>query len=101
MNTILEQIIRWGVPFVCGGIVGAVTFGWKFFSAIRTGLQCLLRAEIIRSHEKYMERRYCPIYARESLRRAYKAYHVLGGNDVATSLYNDLMKLPTEGEHHG
>lgn len=61
---------------------------------LEAGVQCLLRAEIIRSHEKYTERGKCPIYAREALTIAYKAYHALGGNDVATELYNDLMELP-------
>lgn len=62
--------------------------------ALEDGLQCLLRAEIIRTHDKYTSRGYCPIYAKESLRRAYKAYHNLGGNDIATALYNACMLLP-------
>ena len=61
---------------------------------IENGVQCLLRAEIIRSHDKYTARGYCPIYAKESLRRAYTAYHNLGGNDIATALYNDCISLP-------
>ena len=61
---------------------------------LEAGVQCLLRAEIIRSHEKYTERGKCPIYAREALTKAYKAYHALGGNDVATDLYNEIMELP-------
>lgn len=61
---------------------------------IENGLQCLLRAEIIRSHDKYTERGYCPVYAKEALTRAYTAYHALGGNDVATALYNACMLLP-------
>lgn len=61
---------------------------------IENGLQCLLRAEIIRSHDKYKDRGYCPLYAKEALTRAYKAYHALGGNDVATSLYNECMTMP-------
>lgn len=69
---------------------------------IEDGLQCLLRAEIIRSHEKYTARGYCPIYARESLDRAYAAYHNLGGNDIATSLYKECMELPKHpSEHNG
>ena len=39
---------------------------------------------------------YCPLYAKEALTRAYKAYHALGGNDVATELYHDCIALPTE-----
>ena len=64
--------------------------------AFEDGLQCLLRAEIIRSHDKYTARKYCPIYAKESLRRAYTAYHNLGGNDIATGLYNECMALPEQ-----
>lgn len=63
---------------------------------IEDGVQCLLRAEIIRSNEKYLHKGYCPIYAKESLKRVYDAYHALGGNDVATHLYNELMELQEE-----
>lgn len=60
---------------------------------IEDGLQCLLRAEIIRAHEKYTAQGYCPIYAKESLRRVYTAYHNLGGNDIATALYKECLEL--------
>lgn len=63
---------------------------------VANGTQCLLRAEIIRSHEKYIDRGYCPVYAKESLTREYQAYHNLGGNDVATALYEQLMALPND-----
>ena len=63
---------------------------------VEDGLQCLLRAEIIRSHEKYMAKGYCPIYAKENLKRAYGAYRALGGNDVATDLYHECMALPVD-----
>lgn len=63
-------------------------------SNLEDGLQALLRIEIIRSHDKYMERKYCPVYAKESLSRAYNAYHTLGGNDVATELYHKVIELP-------
>lgn len=64
--------------------------------AVENGVQCLLRAEIIRQYEKWIDRRYCPLYAKEALRREYAAYHALHGNDVATGLYNEVMALPTE-----
>jgi hypothetical protein len=43
-----------------------------------------------------MDRGYAPHYAKEALTKAYKAYHNLKGNDVATGLYNEVMKLPSE-----
>lgn len=92
----LDTFISWLIPFLCGG---AVTFAGTMLiklKAIKNGLQCLLRAEIIRSHEKYKERGYCPIYAKEALTMAYNAYHALKGNDVATALYKECLELPTE-----
>ena len=68
--------------------------------AIEDGLQCLLRAEIIRCHDKCTDRGYCPIYAKESLRRAYTAYHNLGGNVIATQLYKECMALPEHREEN-
>ena len=65
---------------------------------LENGVQSLLRAEIIRSHEKYMDRKYCPVYAREALSRAYEAYHALGGNGTITGLYNQIIALPTDKE---
>ena len=68
---------------------------------LENGVQSLLRAEIIRSHEKYMDKGYCPVYAREALNRIYESYHALGGNGTMTELYKQVMALPTdkEGEH--
>ena len=68
--------------------------------SVADGLQCLLRAEIIRAHDKYTQKHFCPIYAKESLTRAYAAYHALGGNDVATDLYRQCMELPESEEHN-
>lgn len=97
---VLEIVLKWLIPFLCGGVAtGCITYikmHRKRETALETGVQCLLRAEIIRNHDKYMERKHCPIYAKEALRRAYTAYHALGGNDVATRLYDEVMELPTE-----
>ena len=42
------------------------------------------------------DRGYCPIYAKETLKHVYEAYHNLGGNDVATKLYHTLLEMPEE-----
>jgi hypothetical protein len=97
-NEIVEKVIAWAVPFVLGGTLSAVLSWLLFFRAIRDGLQCLLRAEIIRQNEKWTAKRYCPIYAKQALSRAYKAYHALKGNDVATALYDEVIELPERKE---
>lgn len=67
-------------------------------SALKNGMQSLLRNNIIDAHDKYTKKRYCPIYAKESLTKTYEAYHALGGNGVITKLYNDIMALPETAE---
>lgn len=64
--------------------------------AIAEGVQSLLRENIVHNYNKYQDREYCPIYAKESIKRVYEAYHKLGGNDVATKLYNTLLEMPEE-----
>lgn len=64
--------------------------------AIADGVQCLLRDSIVRDFNKYTEKGFCPIYAKETIKRAYKAYHALDGNDVATELYNKILEMPEE-----
>lgn len=67
-------------------------------NAIAEGVQSLLRENIVHNYNKYQDREYCPIYAKESIKRAYEAYHNLEGNDVATKLYNTLLDMPEEPE---
>ena len=64
--------------------------------AIAEGVQSLLRESIVNSFNRYSDRGCCPIYAKESIKKVYKAYHNLGGNDVATELYNKVLKMPEE-----
>lgn len=96
----LDIFLKWLIPFVCGG---ALTFAITYIKmrkthdkALKDGVQCLLRGQIIRDHKEYTEKRYCPVYARDALVRSYKAYHALGGNDVATELYDEVMALPVK-----
>lgn len=65
-------------------------------TAIAEGVQSLLRDGIVQNYNKYQDRGYCPIYAKESIKRMYCSYHNLGGNDVATKLYNTLLAMPEE-----
>ena len=62
--------------------------------AISDGLQALLRESIVSAYNKYTDRGYCPIYAKESIKKAYKSYAALGGNDVATGLYRKILDMP-------
>lgn len=65
-------------------------------TAIAEGVQSLLRESIVSNFNRYSEKGFCPIYAKESIKKVYSAYHNLGGNDVATELYNKMLKMPEE-----
>lgn len=100
MGEIIDKVISWLIPFCLGALVGYVTLWLTAVRSLRDGLQCLLRAEIIRQNEKWTAAEYCPVYAKQALHREYKAYHDLKGNDVATALYKEAMALPERKEDH-
>lgn len=64
--------------------------------AIAEGVQSLLRESIVGNYNKYSDKGFCPIYAKDSIKRVYAAYHKLGGNDVATELYKKILAMPEE-----
>lgn len=61
--------------------------------AISMGVQALLRESIVGNYNKYSEKGHMPIYAKESVKKAYKAYADLGGNDVAKELYQKMLSM--------
>lgn len=93
-----EIFLKWAIPAICTAVFGYLAGRLRRARSVEKGMQCLLRLEIIRSYENYSHKGYCPVYAREALSRGYSAYHGLGGNDVATDLFDKLMELPTHPE---
>lgn len=64
--------------------------------AIKLGLQALLRAQLISDWNKWSERGYAPIYARQNFENCWKQYHNLGVNGVMDNLHEKFMELPLE-----
>ena len=67
-------------------------------AATEKGLQALLRDRLIYQYEKYKDKGYAPIYARENFENLYRQYHNLGANGVMDDIYNKFRELPTRGE---
>lgn len=63
--------------------------------ALKNGIQALLRAELIKSWEKWSERGYAPIYARENFENCWVQYHALGANGVMDNIHDKFLLLPT------
>ncbi len=97
-TAIISAIISCVVSFFVGGALTALFSKWKKVlkreKALEDGMKSLQRIQLIEYHDKYTERGYCPIYAKEAATRCYESYHELGGNGVITKLYNDLLALP-------
>lgn len=103
LKFILENWVNWlflGVTGMAGYCYRRLVVRQKAESrsnkALREGVQALLRDRIIETYNHYNDKGYCPIYAKESMRRMYAAYHALGGNDVATELKDKLLTMPTD-----
>ena len=95
------------VEWLFGIIIAALAYGYKQIlkrfsdeqrknEAISKGVQALHRESIVNNCNKYSEKKYCPIFAKESIKKCYAAYHDLEGNDVATELYRKLLAMPEE-----
>lgn len=56
-------------------------------------IQALLRVEIIRIYNKYIELNYLPIYELENVEKLFEQYKNLGGNGAIEGLVEQLKKL--------
>ena len=95
-NTIITVVVS---AVVSGAITGVTVYFKgikKRTTALEEGMLSLLRTEIIRQNDKYSDRGFCPIYAKDALQKEYDAYHQLGGNGTITKIFNNTMALPEE-----
>jgi hypothetical protein len=98
--TIYQLICLIGIPSLNLGILKYVHKQIKEnraeSKAFRSGMQALLRAQMITDYNKWMEKGYAPIYARENFENCWKQYHSLGANGVMDDIHQKFMTLPTE-----
>lgn len=66
--------------------------------AVQLGVQALLRDRLISEYNKYHDKGYAPIYARENFENMWTQYHNLGKNGVMDDIHEKFMELPTEKE---
>lgn len=64
--------------------------------AVKLGLQALLRSQMISDYNKYSEKGFAPVYARDNFENCWKRYHSLGANGVMDDLHEKFLDLPTE-----
>lgn len=93
---VLQIVATAVISAVVTGLITYVGVVRNAVKSLKGGMLSLLRAELIRSHDKYIRKGFCPLYAKEALEKAYKAYAALGGNGAMKQVYEETMDLPIE-----
>lgn len=92
----VDAVIDWAVPTICGGLLALV--GWLYvqFRALKMGMQAMMRDRIVQAYYHYIERGWITLHGLENVEKLYTEYHKLGGNGTVTKLVEDLRELPVK-----
>lgn len=91
--TVYQWLCLLGVPALLAAVFKYILSQIK---GVRLGVQALLRAQMISDYNKWEERGYAPIYARQNFENCWLQYHSLGANGVMNDLHAKFLALPTE-----
>ena len=92
MKEILMQTYTIVLPVLLGYIVWLLKNQKRDRDANSKGTMLLLRVQLIEYHDKYMKLGEIPSYAYENFVEMYNAYHALGGNGMATKMYEEIKE---------
>lgn len=67
----------------------------KRIITLENGVRAMLRNDLIKLADKYLDEGEIPVYAMETVTAMYEAYHALGGNGTITKLVEEVKRLPT------
>lgn len=93
MPNILLQTYLVALPIVLGYVVWLLKQQKRDRDANSKGTMLLLRVQLIEYHDKYMKLGEIPSYAYENFVEMYDAYHDLGGNGMATKMYQEIQQI--------
>lgn len=96
---IINEIIKWGIPFILTGIITYIIKELKENksnnTAMKNGLLAIIRSQIVSKCEKYQKEKSLPEYARYCLEDLFKQYKQLGGNHGIEILVTKTFELPS------
>lgn len=103
--TFYQVLCLLGLPSLSISLMGLL---WKKLknntedtNAVKLGVQALLRSQMIGDYNKWKEKKYAPIYARENFENMWLQYHSLGVNGVMDDIRNKFLDLPTDPPEEG
>lgn len=91
--TVYQILCILSIPALVAGILKVI---FNQIKGVKLGVQALLRAQMIHDYNKWAERGYAPIYARENFQNCWNQYHALGANGVMDDIHNKFLMLPIE-----
>lgn len=93
--TVYQWLCLLGVPALIAGVFkylhALIKRNTDDNKALKLGVQALLRSQMINDFNKYSEKGYAPIYARESFENCWRQYHSLGVNGVMDDLHEKIL----------
>lgn len=96
--TLYQILCLLGVPALIAGVFRYLHVQIKENreenKALKLGIQALLRGQMIAEYNKWSERGYAPIYARENFENCWQQYHSLGANGVMDDIHAKFLQLP-------
>lgn len=91
--TLYQWLCLFSVPSI---LIAVFKILFSQIKAIKKGLQALLRAQLIEDYNKWSDKGYAPIYARQNFENCWFQYHALGANGVMDDIHAKFLELPTE-----
>lgn len=92
--TLYQWLCLLSVPAL---LLACVKYLLNQIKGVRMGVKALLRAQMISDYNKWSERGYAPIYAKQNFENLWEQYHAIKGpNGVMDDLHVRFMALPTE-----
>ena len=102
LEGILLQTYTIALPIVLTALMGYIVWLLKQQKRDRDansqGTMLLLRVQLIEYHDKYTSLGYIPSYVYQNYCEMYEAYHTLGGNGMATRMWEEIQDLPIRKE---
>lgn len=92
LTSLIAAITGWAIAYIKKQLNQAKADN----DAVKLGIQALLRAQMISEWNRWSDKGYAPIYARENFENCYKQYESLGANGVINDLRKKFLELPLE-----
>lgn len=102
MNIFMEWMrLNWGWVLSFGTFLTTlILYFWRRLKAVERGVQALLRDRMVDMYERYSEKGYAPIYAKQNFENVWKQYEALGKNGVMKQIHDSFIGLSTCSHTH-